>query len=429
MSVLIETSLGEIVVDLWVEECPIACFNFLSLCQIKYYNNCKIFSIEKGAWFQTGDPTTNSGKGGNSIFHLIEEFKQQKKSTTIKEKIYFKDEINPLRKHNQQGLLCMANNNEKPNTNASQFYITTTNRHLDYLDGKHTIFGKVEEGLEVLQKINNVFTEKKGNIEVPIQIIRIRHTHILFNPFDEGEEQEQQTIDFGFDYLPYLQIVKKMIPEKSPEPILDDDEKEWKEILERNSANSTLSDNNKSLKNNSINNKEAFEKKKEREAKSKAIVLEMIGDLPDANVKPPENILFICRLNPITTSSSLQLIFSQFGKIKSCEVVKDKRTGKSKRFAFIEFEDEEACENAFLKMENVMIDDRRIHVDFSQSVARLWWENEQEKKKQLSSYNKDSREKDYSREDDNYREEEEDRHKRKKNETTTAEYSQKKYKR
>lgn len=64
----------------------------------------------------------------------------------------------------------------------------------------------------------------------------------------------------------------------------------------------------------------------------------------------------------------LDLIFSRFGKILSCEVIRDKRTGESLQYAFIEFEERKDCEQAYLKMQGVLIDDHRIHVDFSQSV-------------------------------------------------------------
>lgn len=67
----------------------------------------------------------------------------------------------------------------------------------------------------------------------------------------------------------------------------------------------------------------------------------------------------------------LNLIFSRFGKIISCEVIRDKRTGDSLQYAFIEFEDQKACEQAYFKMQGVLIDDHRIHVDFSQSVRSL----------------------------------------------------------
>lgn len=64
----------------------------------------------------------------------------------------------------------------------------------------------------------------------------------------------------------------------------------------------------------------------------------------------------------------MDLIFSRFGKILSCEVIRDKRTGESLQYAFIEFENQKDCEQAYFKMQGVLIDDHRIHVDFSQSV-------------------------------------------------------------
>lgn len=65
------------------------------------------------------------------------------------------------------------------------------------------------------------------------------------------------------------------------------------------------------------------------------------------------------------------MIFSRFGKILSCEVIRDKRTGDSLQYAFIEYEDQTSCEQAYFKMQGVLIDDHRIHVDFSQSVSKL----------------------------------------------------------
>lgn len=70
----------------------------------------------------------------------------------------------------------------------------------------------------------------------------------------------------------------------------------------------------------------------------------MIGDLPFASVRPPENILFVCKLNAVTRDEDLELIFSRFGTILSCEVIRDKRTGDSLQYAFIEFDKQEDAE-------------------------------------------------------------------------------------
>ena len=108
------------------------------------------------------------------------------------------------------------------------------------------------------------------------------------------------------------------------------------------------------------------------EAKSRAVVLEMIGDIPDADAKPPDEFLFVCKLNPVTSDEDLEIIFSRFGKITSCDVIRDKKTGESLNYAFIGFDKKEDAERAYFKMDGVLIDDRRIKVDFSQSMHHLW---------------------------------------------------------
>lgn len=86
-------------------------------------------------------------------------------------------------------------------------------------------------------------------------------------------------------------------------------------------------------------------------------------------------------MNPVTIDEDLETIFSRFGEIISCEIVRDKKTGDSLCYAFIEFENKEDAEQAFFKMDNVLIDDRRIHVDFSQSVAKAKWEYDKKQRR------------------------------------------------
>lgn len=61
---------------------------------------------------------------------------------------------------------------------------------------------------------------------------------------------------------------------------------------------------------------------REKEAHNRAVVLEMIGDLPEAEAKPPPNMLFICKLNPVTTEEDLEIIFARFGTITSCDIIR-----------------------------------------------------------------------------------------------------------
>ena len=115
------------------------------------------------------------------------------------------------------------------------------------------------------------------------------------------------------------------------------------------------------------------------------MTLEIIGDLPFAEVTAPENILFVAKLNSATQDEDLELIFSRFGKILSCEIIRDKQTGDSLQYAFIEFEKREACEMAYFKMQDVLIDDKRIKVDFSQSTSKIfsaWRDGENRRRKE-----------------------------------------------
>lgn len=65
-----------------------------------------------------------------------------------------------------------------------------------------------------------------------------------------------------------------------------------------------------------------MEMQKDKEAKARATILEIVGDIPDADIAPPENVLFVCKLNPVTNDDDLEIIFSRFGKIVGYVLVK-----------------------------------------------------------------------------------------------------------
>ncbi|KAK9767191.1 Peptidyl-prolyl cis-trans isomerase-like 4 [Basidiobolus ranarum] len=324
MSVLIETSVGDLVIDLQTKKCPQTSLNFLKLCKIKYYNFCCFHNVQKDFMLQTGDPSA-TGKGGESIFGLLKGPKYK----------YFPAEINPKLKHKQRGTVSMAiaEDGEGGGVSGSQFFITT-GENLDYLDGRYTVFGQVAEGFDTLDKINGVFCDETGR---PLKDIRIKHTIVLDDPFPDPE---------GL-----------VVPDESPLPT--------KEMLE------TVRIGEDEEIEPTLPPEELEKLQREREANAQALTLEMVGDLPFAEVKPPENVIFVCKLNPVTRDEDLELIFSRFGPIHSCEIIRDKASGDSLGYGFIEFENKEDCEEAYFKMDNVLIDDRRIHVDFSQSVSKL----------------------------------------------------------
>ena len=330
MSVLLVTSCGNIVIDLFIDECPIACNNFLKLCKIKYYNNNLFFNIQHDYIAQTGDPT-GTGHGGNSIYGHIKN-----------ERSSFQNEVFKNKKHNKIGLVSMANDG-KEDSNFSQFFITLRGENMDHLDMKHTIFGEVAEGEEILQILNELYCDEDGR---PYQDVRIRHTYILEDPFPEpiiNNPPESPSSSSSSSLIPVLEKVKPRIPyENGIDAPNEQKIKELEDSLRR------------------------------KEAASRAVILEMTGDLPSADAKPPAEVLFVCKLNSVTTSEDLELIFSRFGSITSCEVIRDVKTADSLCYAFIGFETEASCIEAYDKMNNVLIDDRRIKVDFSQSVAHLW---------------------------------------------------------
>lgn len=326
MSVVIETSVGDFTIDLYVDDRPKASYNFLKLCKIKYYNYHLLFEIKKDYAARTGDPK-NTGLGGRSIYYL------DKSKTSRKE--YFSAEQVPVIKHRHFGLVSMINNGR--DQHGSQFLITLDN-NLDYLDQqRHTVFGRVVEGLDVLHAINQTLVDDK---DCPYKDICISHTVILDDPFSDPQ--------FAIDYI------RRRSPD-IPDYLAD-------------SKRVGIYDN---LDENEGKTKEEIEREMdEKEAREKAIMLEILGDLPDASVRPPENVLFICKLNPITEEEDLKRIFSRFGKIHSVHIVRDPKTSQSLQYGFIDYEDKDDCEKAYLKMDNVLLDDRRIKVDFSQSVSK-----------------------------------------------------------
>uniref|UniRef100_A0A182TED7 Peptidyl-prolyl cis-trans isomerase n=1 Tax=Anopheles melas TaxID=34690 RepID=A0A182TED7_9DIPT len=324
MSVVIETTIGDITVDLFLKERPRAALNFLKLCKLKYYNYNLFHTIQSDFIAQTGDPT-GAGDGGSSVWGILEGA----------EKRYFEGESVPKIKHSEPGLLSMVNAGEQ--LIGSQFFFTL-GPDLTSLDGRHTVIGEVTEGHEVLRKLNEVICDDRHR---PYKDVRITHTVVLDDPFEDPR---------GFRE-----------PSRSPSPSA--------ERLQggRIAADEEIDDLGGKTE------QEIAEMIAEREAKARATILEIVGDIPDADIAPPENVLFVCKLNPVTTDDDLQIIFSRFGKIVGCEVIRDKLTGDSLQYAFIEFENQKSCEDAYFKMDNVLIDDRRIHVDFSQSVSKIKW--------------------------------------------------------
>ena len=129
--VVLETNQGKIVLKLYPDAAPKAVENFTKLAEKGYYDGLIFHRVIKNFMIQGGDPT-GTGSGGESIWGAP-----------------FEDEVSTSVTFNKPGILAMAN--AGPSTNGSQFFITTI--PTPWLNMKHTIFGEVVEGYDVVKKI------------------------------------------------------------------------------------------------------------------------------------------------------------------------------------------------------------------------------------------------------------------------------------
>jgi len=148
ITVVLETTQGDVVIELMPSVAPLAVANFVTHIEEGYYDGLTFHRVIPGFMIQGGDPQ-GSGRGGKSIWGRP-----------------FPDEFSTDVRFDEKGLLAMAN--AGPGTNGSQFFITTsTPRHLN---DNHTIFGKVISGYEIVEAIENVQTGR-GNKPVEDQKI------------------------------------------------------------------------------------------------------------------------------------------------------------------------------------------------------------------------------------------------------------------
>ncbi|PKU59741.1 peptidyl-prolyl cis-trans isomerase CYP71 isoform X1 [Dendrobium catenatum] len=150
-SVVLHTSLGDIHTRLYPEECPKTVENFTTHCRNGYYDNLIFHRVIKGFMIQTGDPL-GDGTGGQSIWGRE-----------------FEDEFHKSLRHDRPFTLSMAN--AGPNTNGSQFFITTV--ATPWLDNKHTVFGRVVKGMDVVQAIEKVKTDRNDKPYQDVKIVNV----------------------------------------------------------------------------------------------------------------------------------------------------------------------------------------------------------------------------------------------------------------
>jgi peptidyl-prolyl cis-trans isomerase A (cyclophilin A) len=159
---IFDTNMGTFEIDLFIKECPETVWNFINLAEGRqetsrkgnFYDKLTFHRVIDEFMIQGGCPIGN-GTGGPGYT--------------------FKDEFNPALKHDSAGILSMAN--AGPNTNGSQFFITLD--PTPHLDNRHTVFGKVIKGMEVVQNIGKIET---GQNDRPRKAVIINTVTIERNP-------------------------------------------------------------------------------------------------------------------------------------------------------------------------------------------------------------------------------------------------------
>ena len=149
--VKIKTTHGDMSFKLFEKDIPKAVENFLTHTKNGYYNGVIFHRVIKDFMIQGGDPT-GTGAGGESIWGKP-----------------FEDEFAPNAVFDKAGILAMANRG--PNTNGSQFFITTVVTY--HLNGRHTIFGYVKEGFDIVKKIESVETNGRYEGNKPLEEVKI----------------------------------------------------------------------------------------------------------------------------------------------------------------------------------------------------------------------------------------------------------------
>jgi peptidyl-prolyl cis-trans isomerase B (cyclophilin B) len=143
----IHTSMGAIAVELFDDDAPKTVANFKKLAEDGFYNGVIFHRVIPDFMIQGGDPT-GTGSGGPGYT--------------------FEDEFND--RSVERGALAMANSG--PNTNGSQFFIVTADA-CPWLDGKHTVFGRVSDGMDAVDAISDVDRDSRDKPHQDVTIERV----------------------------------------------------------------------------------------------------------------------------------------------------------------------------------------------------------------------------------------------------------------
>lgn len=287
MALLLETSLGDITIDLDVDGSPTLCFNILKLAKARYFTSSLVYNIQPGRFCQLGDPC-GDGSGGRSIFGLVNEEKE--------DSCFIESRGRPLTKQElmEKGRVVAVEMGGIKDKIGSQFIITIDSGEGKSLDDMASVHGDSsisqqskekeyfslgfvsEDETDVLGKINCLYCDKHGRPYADVRIIR---AHVLDDPFIEDPNgMEQLMLKRGVTLVGPEDLPKeyrrcsRWIASSSPSY-----KRPKEEIVDvRISTEDALADFDEDTER---------KRKKERnlkEDKSNAVMLEMLGDISSA---------------------------------------------------------------------------------------------------------------------------------------------------
>lgn len=365
----------------------------------------------------SSDPK-GDGTGGCSVFGLIDSYQSSYKNggegtqksppdVTQSQRRFLQSQGRLLSPDElrQKGVVVAMEMGNVAHTVGSQFLITLGEENglgdlvsndggTDNAKARQLSLGIVmEDSQNILSKLNRAYCDDDGR---PYADIRIQRALVIHDPFEDppgmGEllrwrgvacadagDSDDKSVDLkeGLPLAPQSPAYDHPPEEVVPLRILADDstlfatagwdDKDGSGRLDEED------DEDEAMRQKRLELQERQEEEwRKRQDESRAVMLEMLGDRPTADARAPENVLFVCKLNPLTNDEDLELIFSRFDADAKADIIRDPDTGASLQYAFVEFTTDEACNEAYLKMNNALVDDRRIRVDFSQSVAHVW---------------------------------------------------------
>ena len=274
MSVLLDTTFGPVTIDLFTSSAPRACLNFLKLCKLGAYRGCLFFNVQQNFVAQTGDPT-GTGRGGSSVFGLL--YGAQAR--------LFEPEVVPRLRHARRGTVSMVP--AAGGGNGAQFLITLADGCAS-LDERHTVFGAVVEEAgwpPALAALNGTLCDEEGRPFVDARVLR---AHVLVDPFEDPPGLAALLPPPGSP--PWRVPPAETVPRR----------------LALEEAAAAEAEGADAAAGRVLSAEERAARARARageEARARAVVLEMVGDLPSADVKPPDTALFVCKLNPVTTAA------------------------------------------------------------------------------------------------------------------------------